>query len=140
MTFWSRDQVTNIKLYICTSTITMVTKLGWVATWVRGPQLQKHLLITWSRDKWKKPYICICTKSMATKVSIVLTYGQKILPNKSREFLIMWSYDKWKKIISPLPQYLWYQTWHGGNLVWEDPSTNLWDLLITWSRHKWKKL
>ena len=59
MIFLSHGHVTNIKPYICTSAVLMITKLGRVATCGVGtqPSNSRDLMIMRSRKKWKKTFL-----------------------------------------------------------------------------------
>ena len=141
VTFSSRGHVTNGK-HICTSTITMATKLGRVATYGwKTPHTKSHyLLITWWCDKCKTLYLHFCN-----------IYGHQTsksgnLPWRDPNFKVMrpfanvvtWQMKKTYIWPSTIPM-----TTKLGRVVtyiWGNPPTNSGDLLIMWSRDKWKTL
>ena len=105
---WPFDYVVTwriLKTFICTSTISMATKLGRVVTygWKIPPIKSCDLLITWSRDKWK---LFFCNNwSLQIWQSISLR-----LENPTQQ--VMWSFDsmvawKIKKLLSAFQQHLW---------------------------------
>ena len=59
MIFLSHGHVTDIKPYICTSAVLMITKLGRVVICGVGtqPSNSRDLMITRSRKKWKKTFL-----------------------------------------------------------------------------------
>ena len=59
VTFWSSGLVTNARLYISTSAVSMTTKLDRVVTCDGGTPTSRacDLLVMWSRDKWKKLFL-----------------------------------------------------------------------------------
>ena len=59
MIFLSHGHVTDIKPYICTSAVLMITKLGRVVTCGVGtqPSNSRDLMITRSRKNWKKTFL-----------------------------------------------------------------------------------
>ena len=67
----------------------------------------------------------------------------KTQPSKSRDLFMMWSSDKRKKLISTLTQYTIPMAIKLGRVVTYiagNSPTNSHNLLITWSREKWKTL
>ena len=146
---WTFDNVVTWhiqKTYICSSAIPMATKFDKLLTWSEGnpPSKSRDLLITWSRDKlkhlylhfhntyghqtWhggnlllKNPtylvrwpfdnvatwqiqeiYICSSTIPMVTKPGRIVTCSGETPPSNSRDLLITWSRDKFKILISAL--------------------------------------
>ena len=58
---------------------------------------------------------------MVTKPGRIVAYHEGLRPIKSHEPFIIWSYEitwKTKIIITPLPEWLSYQTWRGVSSLW----------------------
>ena len=114
---WSRDKWK--KTYICTSTISIATKLCRVVTYVRKTPFTKLLnpLRTLSHDKWKMLWL-----SFHNNYSLQIWWSRNFRL-EDRTCQIMWSFDyvatwKIKNLISELQQHLWQS-----KVGWGAPST-----------------
>ena len=130
------------KPYICSSTIPMATKLGWVVTWVGQPHHQSHVIF------WLRGHV---TNSKNLYLHFRNTYRHQTwqsgnLPSEDPTYLVRWPFDKvvtWKiqksSIYSstiPMATKLGrVVSCKGGTL----PSKSR-DLLIAWSRYKFCKV
>ena len=131
-----------INSYICSSAIPMATTTGRVVTCDTGtpPSKSCDLLIMWSRDKCKSLYL-----------HFRIIYGQKtwqsgILRWDDPIFKVTWTLDyvvTWQmKKIYIYPHTIPMATKLGRVVTYIGgiPSTTSYNLLISWSREKWKTL
>ena len=122
MTFWSSSHVTNVKPYICTSTIPMVTKLKRVVTSGGGTQPFKppfDYRVTWYM---KKNYICKNAIPMATKLRRVVTCSGGTLLQYHVTFWLHGHLTNEKNLYLYFNNIYGLKTWQSGKLRWGNPT------------------
>ena len=141
VTFWSSGLVTNVRPYICTSAISMATKLDRVVTCNGGTPASRlcELLIMWSRDKWKKKLYLNFHNTSGHQTWQAVTYSQKTPHNKLNNILMTWSRDKYKTLFLHFCSTYDHKTVQSSNLRWGDPTFKvMWpfNYMVTWKMKK----
>ena len=134
--------MTNAKPYICPSAIPMAIKIGRVVTYggENSPWNSHGFLITWSGDKSKKP---ISALPQYLWLSNVVEWSVNVRRPHIPSQVAFWSCGH----VTNLKPYISTFAISVANKLrravfcgeWNQPSKSC-ELLITWSRDKWKKL